>query len=84
MSVLAIDIEDLQPGRVQPLHQHRQESLHHLVAEIVVRLAFAAQAGGIDAGSARQLNRAGVEHPAVRRNQPGGADEVADARMSQR
>ena len=52
MSVLAIDIEHLQPRGVQPLHKHRQEPLHHLVAEMVVRLAFAAQAGGIDADSA--------------------------------
>jgi hypothetical protein len=46
----------------------------------VVRLAFAAQAGGIDTRSARQFNRAGVEHPTVWWDKPGSADEVADAR----
>ena len=79
VSMLAIDIEELQPRRVQPLHQERQEALHHLVAEIVVRLAFAAQAGGVDADRARQLDGAGIERPAVRRDKPGGADEIAVA-----
>ena len=39
MSALPVDIQDLQPGRVQAIHQKRQEALHHRVSQIVIRLA---------------------------------------------
>ena len=41
---VAVDVEELQPGRLQALDRGRGEALHQLVAELVVGLALAAQA----------------------------------------
>ena len=38
----AIDIENLQPHRLEALHEDWHEALHHLVTEIVVGLTFPA------------------------------------------
>ena len=73
----AIDIENLQPGRLQALDQDRHEALHHLVAEIVVGLALVAQAGRVDGDRAGELTAPGVEGPAIGRDQPGDADDLA-------
>src|SRR5208283_2505018 len=62
-SALAVDIENLQLGRVQALREHRQEALHHVVAEVVIRLALVAKASGVDADRTRQGDRARVMHP---------------------
>ena len=76
---LAVDVEQLQPGRLQALDQHRHEALHQLVAEVVVRLALAAQALAVERDRAGQLQRLGVVGPAVGRDQPGHADDLARA-----
>ena len=62
---------------MQALDHDRQEALHHLVAEIVIRIAFAAQAGRVDADGAGHLHGAGIEHPAIGRHEPGRADDLA-------
>ncbi len=53
--------------------------LHHLVAQIVVRLALVAETPGIERDGARELERLGVVGPAVRRDEPGDARKLACA-----
>src|SRR5208283_1833546 len=76
-STLAVDVQQLQARRVQPLHQDRQKALHHLIAEIMIGLAFFAQTCGIHSDRPRQPRGPGVRHPAVRRYQPGCADDFS-------
>ena len=44
---------------------------------MVIRLAFAAQACGIDADRPGEFHGARVERPAIGRDEPGGADDLA-------
>ena len=61
ISALPIDVEDLKRNLVEALHEDRDESLHHLVAEMMIGLALAAQAGGVDADRPGEFDGAGVE-----------------------
>ena len=54
-----------------------REAGHQLVAERRVRLALAAQAGAVELDRPDRRNGAGVEVPAVRREEPRPADDVA-------
>jgi len=74
----AIDVEDLQAGSLQALDQHRYEPFHHLIPKIVILLALAAQTAGVHGDCTGQFERPGVVGPAVRRHQPGHADDLAD------
>src|SRR5258708_21521371 len=48
----AIDIEHLEPGRLQPFDEDRHEAHHHRIAEIVISLALLAKTLGVDADGA--------------------------------
>ena len=45
---MAIDVEQLQAGGLQPLDDRAGEAAHQLVAELVVGLALAAQARAVE------------------------------------
>src|ERR1035437_8552730 len=77
MSALPINVEDLKPGGVEPLHEDRQKSLHHLIAEMMVRLALAAEARRIDADRPGEFHGARVERPAIGWDEPGGTDDLS-------
>jgi hypothetical protein len=61
---------------VKAFHNDRQEALHHLVAEMVVRLALPAQARGINADRADQFDGTSVEPPAIGRDKPGSPHDL--------
>ncbi len=44
---------------------------------MMIRLAFPAKTCGVQADGAGQVDGPGVEHPPVRRNEPGRADDIA-------
>src|SRR5208283_257842 len=72
-----IDIENLHSRCLQALDEYRHEPFHHLITEIVVGLALLAQAGGVHRDGAGRLKRLRVVAPAIRRDQPGDADDLA-------
>src|SRR5579859_6457648 len=72
-----VDVEDLHAHRLKALDQHGHEALHHVVAEIVLGLAFPAEARGIHGDRTRELERLGVIGPAIGWDQPGDADDLA-------
>ena len=55
----------------------RGEAAHQLVAEVVVGVALTAQAGAVEGDDAHLVDRAGVEVPDVRREEPRPADDLA-------
>ena len=76
---VAVDVEELEPRRLQALLHDVREALQELVAEVVVGLALAAQALAVERDGARRLDRARVEHPVVGRDEPRPAEDVARA-----
>src|SRR5215469_3996442 len=66
----AIHIEQLQACRLQSLHHDLRNALDQFVAEVVIDLAFAAQAHPIQGNDPRRLNHPGIEMPAVGREEP--------------
>src|SRR5579875_9375 len=75
--MVAVDVEDLQPRRLQAPDQDRHQALHHLVAEIVVGFAFPAQTGGVHRDRPDAGQRPRIIAPAIGRDQPGDADDFA-------
>src|SRR5215472_15476511 len=73
----AIHIEQLQSCRLQSLHHNLCNALDKFVAEVVIGLAFAAQAHPIQGNGSRRLNNACAEMPAVRREEPRPAQHLA-------
>src|SRR5208337_2918926 len=67
---LPVDIRHLQTCRAQPFPHGAGETLHQLVAEIVIGLAFLSQTSGIYPEDAHELESARVECPAIGRHQP--------------
>src|SRR5512133_746609 len=56
-----IHIQHLQPRRLHPLDQHRNEPLHQVPAEFRVLFALAPQADGVESNGARPLQGPGIE-----------------------
>src|SRR5580658_5419845 len=52
-----VDIEELEPGRLQALEHGRGEATHELVAELVIGLAFPAQANTVECHQAAGHDR---------------------------
>ena len=67
---------------LEAVDHHRREAAHELVPEGVVGLALAAQAGAVEGHRAHVVDRAGVEVPDVRREEPRPADDLARGRAS--
>src|SRR5512144_131653 len=74
---MSIEVDQLATSGCQSGRDHRREPLMQLIAERVVILHLAAEAGGIEADQSREFERAGVEAVAKWRNQPRPADQVA-------
>ena len=62
----AIDVEQPQPRRLQALDDHLREAPHQLVAELVVGLALAAQAGAVERDQRRVRPARGRRTPSGR------------------
>src|SRR5271166_296400 len=65
-----VDIRHLQTHRSQPFPHRTCESLHQLIAEIVISLAFLSQASSIDPEDPHELGSAGIECPTIGWYQP--------------
>src|SRR5579884_2622263 len=61
--IRAIDIEQLQPGALEPLMDLVEEALDDFVAEIVIGFAFVPQAGAVEPDGADGCDGARVELP---------------------
>src|SRR5271165_2271541 len=72
----AVDIEHLEPGRLQSFDQDWHEPHHHGVAKIVIAVALLTQTFGVDPDRANEIEGAGVVGPAIRRDEPGESDHV--------
>src|ERR1039457_5852912 len=75
----AIHVEQLHSSGLQALFDNPYRALHDFVAEFVILLELAANAFAIERDGAREIERAGIEAPAVGREQPGPAENVAIA-----
>src|SRR5579885_1206137 len=76
---VAIDVEEPEPGVLEPLDDHAREAPHQLEAELGVALAGIADAGRIELRRGHVADRARVEVPAVGREEPRPAEDVAGA-----
>ena len=74
---VAIEIEELQTGALQPFVNHLAETLHELIAEAGVVFELLAQADAIEGDRPRELEGASVVVPDVRRKEPRPAEDVA-------
>src|SRR5208283_135535 len=77
LRLVGIDIKQLQASGVEPGCNYVGKPFQHLVAEIVIFLAFRAQAIGVKNQSACRLQRSGVKVPVVWRRNPGPAKNLA-------
>src|SRR5664279_5347911 len=76
-AVVAIYVQEPHPRPLEPLDHHLCETGHQVVAETRVCFALAAQTGAVEARRPHERERAHVEVPAVRREEPRPADNVA-------
>src|SRR5215831_19337299 len=79
-----INVQHLQPRGVQPLCDNRGDPLEQFVAEARVLVAFLAQAFSVERKRPRRLDRARVEAPFVRRDQPRPTQHIAGAQSQYR
>src|SRR5262245_32987038 len=77
VAAVAIEVQEPDPGPLEALDHHLGEAPHQLVAEDGIVLALPAQAGAVEPGRADDRERARVEVPAVRREQPRPAEHLA-------
>ena len=73
----AIHVEQPLPRPLQALDHDLREARHQVVAELRVGLALLAQAGAVEARRAHEREGARVEVPAVGREEPRPADDLA-------
>ena len=78
------NIEHLHLRSMQPANQDRDDSFHQIVAQMMIVLAFLAQAGSIHCNRASQLDRLGVEGPAVGWNQPRDTNDISGRKGKER
>src|SRR3990170_7943117 len=71
-----VHVEQLQPGRLQPAADHRDQPHQQHVAERRILFALLPDAGRVETDGAHQLKRPGVKGPPVRGKQPGPAYDV--------
>src|SRR6478752_5487900 len=74
---VAIDVQEAEPRPAQALAEHLRKARHQVVAERGIGVELVAQAGGVELDGAHELERAAVEVPPVRREQPRPPDHVA-------
>src|SRR5215212_5048721 len=74
--LIAVYIEEPQPGGLEPLHDYVGEPLDEFVAQVMVIIAFSAEAPGIKSYGPGQVEGAPVEMPPVGREEPRPAEHV--------
>ena len=72
----SIDTRHLQTHCAQPFPHGAGETLHQLVAEVVIDLAFVSQASRVDPEDADELGSAGIECPTIGRHQPRSVEDL--------
>src|SRR5262245_26239803 len=74
---VTIDVEKPESSPLQALDQHLRDPAHQLVAERRIGLALAAQTLAVEARRANGREGTRIEMPAIGREEPGPAEQLA-------
>ena len=76
-SAPAINIEELQPAGIELRQEAQKEALHYFIAKLMMGVAEAAKASGVDAYYPGWRHGARIERPAIWRHEPAGTGDPA-------